>query len=313
MGLPPEIRQKIFSIVIQPDEIEEKDIENRWLTEHLGDLVAVHFSDQEPPRLIKAYEGAPGEHLLRVSRTCYQEALSLLYERQGFYLFNDSDWSMWWRLQPFLCPTSFELHHTKHPVPNEFAFIRELAFQPRPEISVDFVRAIERTFPSLKTLRAFRHIYLHEPDGRLTGQLPDVWREFHRFVLLASVVLTTHHSSLKFAKWSDWRFFPHDNADVSIRTMTVKLTPDDVLSSNEVFYMLRIHLNTEHRQEGLLDLERIAKLPLSDADAWREAVHNEKLCIESFFVTNGVHTSRLLPEQSGSRPGRVRSSDSKGA
>lgn len=77
--------------------------------------------------------------------------------------------------------------------------------------------------------------------------------------------------------------------------------------------MLRIYSNTEYRQEGLLDLERIAKLPLSDADAWREAVQNERLCIGSFFVTNGIHTSRLLPEQSGSRPGRVRSSDLKGA
>ena len=130
----------------------------------------------------------------------------------------------------------------KHPVPSVFAFIRELAFQPRPEISADFARAIENSFPCLAVLRAFRHIYLHEPDGLLTGELPDVWREFHRFVLLAALVLTSNHSTLKYAKWSDWRFFPHENAEDSVRIMTIKLTPDEVVSSNEVRSVLLNHI-----------------------------------------------------------------------
>lgn len=243
-SLPAEIRQKIFSLVIQPQQIQETDLENRWLTEHLGDIIAIHYSDQYPPRLIKPFSGAPGHQLLHVSRRCYQEAAPLLYERQGFYLFNDYDWSMWWRIQPFLHPPSFELHHMKHPLPNAFAFIRELGFQPRPEISVDFVKALEKNFPSLVVLRAFRHIYLHEPDGRLTGELPDVWREFHRFVLLAALVVTSNHSTLKHAEWSDWRFFPHGDVEDSIRVMTIKLTADDVLSSNKVCGMLMVPANS---------------------------------------------------------------------
>jgi hypothetical protein len=233
-GLPAEIRRKTFSLVIQPEGTQKTDLENRWLTEHLAHLVAIHYSDSRPPKLNKPSEAAPGHQLLLVSRACYQEAAPLLYASQGFYLFNDYDWSMWWRVQPFLHPPSFELHHMKHPIPSGFAFVRELAFQPRPEISIDFVRAIHKNFPALHTLRAFRHIYLHDPDGRLTGAMPHVWTEFHRFVLLAALVVTRNHPTLKHAKWSDWRYFPHGNAEDSVRTMTVKLTPDDLLSSNEV-------------------------------------------------------------------------------
>lgn len=233
-GLPTEIRLKIFGLVIQPNELEETDLENRWLTEHLGDLVAIHYSKQQPPRLIKPYEGELGWQLLRVSRTCYEEAAPLLYEKQGFYLFNDYDWSLWWRVQPFLHLPSFELYNTQHLIPQGFAFIRELAFQPTPEISVGFVRAIEGNFPSLHTLRAFRHVYVHDSLGRLTGELPAVWREFHRFVLLAAVMITSNHSTLKYAKWSDRSFCPHGDAQDSTRTMTVKLAPKDVLATSEV-------------------------------------------------------------------------------
>ena len=238
MGLPTEIRQKIFSLVTQ--ENGDIDGENKWLTEHLGDLVAIHYSESKPPRLLKAYKGASGHQLSRASRTCYQEAAPLLYSGQGFYLFNDYDWSMWWRIQPSLYPPSFELYHMKHPVPNAFAFIRDLAFQPTPETSIDFVKAVERNFQSLRTLRAFRHIYMHGPLDMLTGELPDVWREFHRFVLLAALIVTTHHSVLKFAKWSDWRYYSDKDAKESVRTMTVKLTPDELLSPNEVCSRLMI-------------------------------------------------------------------------
>jgi hypothetical protein len=234
MGLPAEIRQKIFSLVSQPTEHQRIDAEDRWLTEHLGDLIAIHYFDEKPPKVIKRLGETPGHELILVSRKCYQEAAPLLYEKEGFYLFNDYDWSMWWRIQPFLFPPSFEMHEMKHPVPNSFAFIRELAFQPPPDISTDFVRAVERNFPSLHVLRAFRHIYLHSPDGELSGELADVWREFHRFALLAAVVVTSNHASLKYAKWSDWRYFPHEDAGDSTRTITVKMMADDVLSENEV-------------------------------------------------------------------------------
>jgi len=234
-GLPPEIRRRIFSLVVQPNELEQSVTENKWLTEHLGDLVSVLYSEENPARLIRNHKGENlcGQ-LLRVSRTCYAEAAPLLYEGQGFYLFNDYDWAMWWRIQPFLHLPSIELFHNQHLTPHGFAFIRELAFQPTPEISVEFVRAIEKNFPSLHTLRVFRHIYLHDPHGRLTGQLPEVWREFHRFVLLAALLVTRNHSMLKYANWSDRCFYPHANAEDSIRTITIKLTPDKVLSANEV-------------------------------------------------------------------------------
>jgi hypothetical protein len=234
-GLPPEIRRRIFSLVVQPQELEQSDTEEKWLSEHLGDLISVLYSEQKPARLVRNHKGESlcGQ-LLRVSRTCYAEAAPLLYGGQGFYLFNDYDWAMWWRVQPSLCLPTIELFHTQHLTPHGFAFIRELAFQPTPEISVEFVRAIEKNFPSLHTLRAFRHIYVHDPHGRLTGELPEVWREFHRFVLLASLMVTRNHSRLKYAKWSDRCLYPHANAEDSIRTITVKLAPDNVLSMNEV-------------------------------------------------------------------------------
>ena len=232
-GLPTEIRLKILGLVIQP---QAGDLEKKWLTESLSDLVAIHYSAHRPPRLIKAHKGEPGWQLLSVSRACYDEAAPLLYEKQGFYLFNDFDWSMWWRIQPFISLPSFNLYHAQHPVPYGFAFIRELAFQPTPDICDDFVRAVEQSFPSLHTLRAFRHIYLH--DSQMVGELHTVWREFHRIVLLASLVVTTNHQKLKYAKWSDQRFHPDPDAKDTIRTMTVKLTPDNVLSTNEVGKML---------------------------------------------------------------------------
>jgi hypothetical protein len=237
-GLPTEIRQKIFRHVIHPEEISEAELENRWLTENLGDLVAIHYSEHMPPRLIKGSRGTYGHQLLRVSRTCYLEAAPMWYDREGFYLFNDYDWSMWWRIQPFINLPSFELHHSTHPRPYGFKFIRELAFQPTPEISDDFVRAIESSFPNLRTLRAFRHVFVHDTGARLTGELPDVWREFHRFVLSAAAIVTSNHSTLKYAKWSDRRCFPDKKAKDSIRTMTVKLTADDVLTENEVCWNL---------------------------------------------------------------------------
>jgi hypothetical protein len=234
-GIPPEIRRRIFSLVVQPNELQQSDREDKWLTEHLGDLISVLYSEENPARLIRKHKGENlcGQ-LLRVSRTFYAEAAPLLHGGQGFYLFNDYDWAMWWRVQPSLCLPSLELFHAHHLTPHGFAFIRELAFQPTPEISVEFVRAIEKNFPLLHTLRAFRHVYVHDPRGRLTGELPEVWREFHRFVLLAAVMVTRNHSMLKYAKWSDRSFHPHANAADSIRTMTVKLTPDNVLSTNEV-------------------------------------------------------------------------------
>jgi hypothetical protein len=236
-GLPTELRRKIFSLVAQPNELEQTDPENRWLTEHLGDLVSIHYSEQRPPWLIRKHKGQNlGGQLLSVSRKCYEEAAPLLYGGQGFYLFNDYDWAMWWRVQPHLQLPSLELYYTQHSVPHGFAFIRELAFQPTPEISVEFVRVIETNFPSLHTLRAFRHIYVHDPHERLTGELPEVWREFHRFVLLAALMVTRNHSMIRYAKWSDRCFYPHANAEDSIRTMTVKLTPDNVLSTNEVLH-----------------------------------------------------------------------------
>lgn len=234
-GLPTEIRQKIFKLIITP---KETDAENRWLTENLQDLVTIHYSEYKAPRLIRPVKRVPGNQLLCVSQTFYREAAPLVYEKEAFYLFNDYDWCMWWRIQQFLHPPSFELYHMKHRIPSCFAFIRELAFQPRPEVSVEFVQAIETTFPSLHTLRAFRHIFLHEPDGRLTGELPDVWREFHRFVLLAAVVVTNSHPTLKYAKWSDWRYFSDNDAENSIRTITVKLMPNNVLSQDEVCSVL---------------------------------------------------------------------------
>lgn len=293
-GLPAEIRQKIFRFVMQPEDSHDTDLENRWLREHLLHLVVVDYPARKPPRLIKAYGSTPGYQLLYVSRTCYQDAAPLLYERGGFYLFNDFDWSMWFHPQPFFSPPSFESYHMAHPVPNVFAFIRELGFQPL-EISASFVSAIERNFPSLAVLRAFRHVYLHEPDGRLTPELSAAWREFLRFVLLAARVVTTCHSTLKHAKWCDWRFFPYYNGEDSIRTMMVKLTPDNLLSSNE---------------EGLLDLERIAQLPLSDNGAWNEAVTKGNLRIVDFLVmaeNNGVSSQK--PRHGDSRPQRIRSSD----
>lgn len=233
MGLPVEIRQNIIRLVVQP-EVEESNPEYRWLTEHLYELVMITYSDHKPPRLSPRYGKVFGHQLLRVSRTCYREAGPLVYEREGFYLFNDYDWGFWWRIQPLPYPPSFEMHHAKHPIPHAFAFIRELGFQPTAEMSANLVRAIEADFPSLITLRAFRHIYLREEsDGELMGQLPDVWIEFHRYVLLAAVLVTKNHSKLKYAKWCDWRFLDKQSED-SIRTMTVKLTPDDTLSPNEV-------------------------------------------------------------------------------
>ncbi|ERF73320.1 hypothetical protein EPUS_03153 [Endocarpon pusillum Z07020] len=266
-GLPTEIRLKIFSLVIQPNELNEADREKKWLTEHLGELVAIHYSEHRPPRLIKSCKGEPGWQLLRVSRTCYDEAAPMLYEKQGFYLFNDYDWSMWWRTQPFVDLPSFELFHTQHLIPYGFAFIRELAFQPTPEISKYFVKAIERNFPSLHTLRAFRHIYMH--NSRLVRELREVWVEFHRFVLLAALVITSNHSKLKYAKWSDQRIHPDADAKDTIRTMTVKLNPDNMLLSGEA---------------GLLDLKRISEQPLSDARVWSDAVKDSSLRIEDFFA-----------------------------
>jgi hypothetical protein len=232
-GLPAEIRQKIFSFAIQPNDPQKTDPENRWLTENLPDLVAIDYSGEDPPKLIGPLERMCGHALMLVSRTFHQEAGPLLYQRHGFFLFNNSDWRMWWQIQPLLSLPSVELQQAKHPTPTGFAWIQELAFQPPPELSVEFVQAIQSKFPSLRTLRAFRRIYLREPDGGLTGKLPDVWLEFHRVVSRAALMVTQNHPTLKHAKWSDWRFFLYNNED-SIRTMTVKLTADNVLSANEV-------------------------------------------------------------------------------
>jgi hypothetical protein len=314
LGLPVELREEIFRLVIQLEEAEAQkpDPENKWLTEHLGDLVAIRYSDHRPPILSKAHGGAFGHQLLRLSKACYLEAAPMVYERESFYLFNDYDWSMWWRVQAFLFPPSFELHHMDHPTPYGFASIRELGFQPSPEFSVDFVRAVETNFPSLHTLRAFRHVFVHDPMGHLTGELPAVWTEFHRFVLSAAVVIASNHPKLKFAKWSDWRFFPNENADTSIRTMTAKLTTDTVLSPDEVCNISLLNrVNTEHEQEGLLDLDRISELPLYDPDAWRNLVKRHRLRVGNYFLASRspANDQGDGQQQEGSRPKRVRASD----
>lgn len=55
-------------------------------------------------------------------------------------------------------------------------------------------------------------------------------------------------------------------------------------------------------------MERISKLPLSDADAWKEEIDKNSLRIENFFVTTGDSAGRDVAEQDGSWPRRIRSS-----
>ena len=235
LGLPAEIRQKIFDYVIAAEDgRSEVDLENRWLTEDLGNLVFVHFFEDKPPQLIKKFKKSPGQRLLLISRQCHQEVTPRLYRNEGFYLFNDYDWALWWGTIASRTSLSFELHNTKHPLPDMFGYIKELAFQPTEDVSEEFVHSIERTFPALHTLRAFRHIYLHDRIGALKGVLPLVWIEFHRFLLLAAIVVTKNHSRLKHAKWSDWRFFPDEEEANSIRTMTMKFSLEPVLLDDEV-------------------------------------------------------------------------------
>jgi hypothetical protein len=45
-----------------------------------------------------------------------------------------------------------------------------------------------------------------------------------------------------------------------------------------------LHMLIEFKQEGLLDLERISKLPLSDSDTWREAVEKQGLRMKDFLI-----------------------------
>ena len=231
-------------------------------------LVAIDYSGTEPPRFSKEHGGGLGWQLLRVSRTFYQEAAPLIYEKEGFYLANDYD-----HTPGHL--SSFEQYHTCHPIPFGFHFIRKLAFQPTSEISVEFVRAIEKYFPSLHTLKAFR---LYTLPLMLENCM---WIECHRIVLQAAIAVTSNHSTLKYARLCA-SFDPDE-----VINITVELTTDNVLPLNEVCHMLLAPFYTmeaEFLQGGLLHLERISKLPLHNAKAWNEGFIHGEVRIEDILV-----------------------------
>lgn len=225
MGLPAEIRRQIFSLVTNPNGIQKEVVESSG---DLEDLVRILHWNSRPASLTGAYKQgrAPGHQLLYVSRTCYREAVPLLYDRQCFYLRNSRDRYCSFHTFQQQGPSLFELRHMKHPAPHSFTFIRELAFQPTSETSVVFVEGIERDFPSLRVLRPFRRLSVDPPRARSTCRQRAVWMECYRLVLSAALLIK-NHSMLKSAKCSDWQ-------RGSLRTVTVTMASDKILSKYNV-------------------------------------------------------------------------------
>jgi hypothetical protein len=62
-------------------------------------------------------------------------------------------------------------------------------------------------------------------------------------------------------------------------------------------------------QEAVLDMDRVSKLPLSNADVWREVVTKEKLRIEDFYLAGKIDVGDHEPTPDGPRFGRIRSAD----